>query len=39
MRDNPAWVLLEVLRAAGWTDAEIDLASFQVAVRYLDQPV
>lgn len=37
--NNPAWVLLDVLRRSGWTLAELDLASFASAAAYCDAPV
>ncbi|MBV8844426.1 MAG: hypothetical protein JO307_16585, partial [Bryobacterales bacterium] len=32
--NNPAWVLLDVLRRTGWTEADIDLVSFANAATY-----
>jgi hypothetical protein len=32
--NNPAWVLLDVLRRSGWLTAEIDLKSFASAAAY-----
>jgi Putative phage tail protein len=37
--NNPAWVLLDLLRRSGWTLNEIDLASFAATAQYCDQPV
>ena len=37
--NNPAWVLLDVLRRSGWLTSEIDLASFANAAAYCEQPV
>jgi hypothetical protein len=37
--NNPAWVLLDVLRRSGWTLEEIDLPSFAAAAQICDQPV
>src|SRR5260370_35420776 len=36
---NTAWVLLDVLRRAGWSLAEIDVASFAAAAAYCDEPI
>uniref|UniRef100_Q01Z30 Tip attachment protein J domain-containing protein n=1 Tax=Solibacter usitatus (strain Ellin6076) TaxID=234267 RepID=Q01Z30_SOLUE len=36
---NPAWVLLDVLRRAGWSLAEIDIASFAASAAYCDQQI
>lgn len=33
---NPAWALLDVLRRMGWSEGEIDLASFARAASYCD---
>ena len=32
--NNPAWVLLDVLRRSGWLTTEIDLPSFATAAQY-----
>ncbi len=32
--NNPAWVLLDVLRRSGWVPAEFDLTSFAAAAAY-----
>ncbi len=32
--NNPAWVILDILRRSGWTEDEIDLASFAGAAAY-----
>ncbi|MCC7176605.1 MAG: hypothetical protein IT159_15535 [Bryobacterales bacterium] len=32
--NNPAWVLLDILKRSGWSDEEIDLASFAAAAVY-----
>jgi Putative phage tail protein len=32
--NNPAWVLLDVLRRSGWLTSEVDLASFASAAAY-----
>jgi hypothetical protein len=32
--NNPAWVLLDVLRRSGWQTTEVDLASFASAAMY-----
>ncbi|MBI3470750.1 MAG: hypothetical protein HY013_05280, partial [Candidatus Solibacter usitatus] len=37
--NNPAWVLLDVLRRSGWRTGEIDLASFAQAAAYCDAPI
>ena len=34
---NPAWMLLDVLRRAGWSLTEIDVASFAAAAAYCDE--
>jgi len=36
---NPAWVLLDVLRRAGWSLAEIDIASFAASAAYCDEEI
>lgn len=35
--NNPAWVLLDVLRRSGWLTTEIDLSSFAAAAAYSDE--
>lgn len=37
--NNPAWVLLDILRRMGWSAAEIDLASFAAAAAYCAEPL
>ncbi len=37
--NNPAWVLLDVLRRSGWGANELDLVSFGVAATYCDAPL
>ena len=37
--DNPAWMLLDVLRRTGWRLSEIDLASFADAAAFCDQTI
>ncbi|HEV8145925.1 MAG TPA: phage tail protein, partial [Bryobacteraceae bacterium] len=37
--NNPAWVLLDVLRRSGWQASEIDLESFAVTAAYCDELV
>lgn len=37
--NNPAWILLDVLRRSGWSANEIDLASFAAAAAYCGQEV
>ncbi len=32
--NNPAWVILDILRRSGWSSDEIDLASFGAAAAY-----
>ncbi len=32
--NNPAWILLDILKRSGWADSEIDLASFADAAEY-----
>jgi hypothetical protein len=34
--NNPAWILLDVLRRSGWTLDEIDITSFAAAAAYCD---
>jgi Putative phage tail protein len=36
---NTAWVLLDILRRAGWSLSEIDVASFAAAAAYCDEPI
>jgi hypothetical protein len=36
--NNPAWVLLDVLRRTGWQLSEMDLPSFTTASAWCDQP-
>jgi hypothetical protein len=36
--NNPAWVLLDVLRRSGWTLPELDLVSFGKAALFCDEP-
>jgi hypothetical protein len=36
---NPAWVLLDILRRAGWSLTEIDVESFATAAAYSDEPI
>lgn len=35
--NNPAWVLLDVLRRSGWLLTEIDLSGFATAAAYCDE--
>jgi hypothetical protein len=35
--NNPAWILLDILRRCGWAIAEIDIASFATAAGYCDE--
>ena len=37
--NNPAWVLLDVLRRSGWLTSEIDLVSFANAAAYCAEPI
>jgi hypothetical protein len=37
--ENPAWVLLDVLRRSGWLESEIDLASFAAAAAYCQEAI
>src|SRR5579875_1161270 len=37
--NNPAWVLLDVLRRSGWLTSEVDLESFAAAAAYCAQPI
>ncbi len=37
--NNPAWVLLDVLRRSGWKQNEIDVSSFTVAAAFCDQTI
>lgn len=35
--NNPAWVMLDVLRRSGWLKTEVDLGSFATAAEYCDE--
>lgn len=37
--NNPAWVLLDLLRRSGWAQDEIDFGSFAKAATYCDEPI
>ena len=37
--NNPAWVLLDILRRTGWQASEIDMASFAAAAAICDEPI
>jgi len=37
--NNPAWVLLDVLRRAGWRLAELDIASFAASAAYCEEEI
>jgi len=37
--NNPAWVLLDILRRTGWSSPEIDLVSFATAAAYCDEQI
>jgi len=39
LTNNPAWVLLDVLRRSGWSESDIDLASFARTAARCDEPV
>ncbi len=39
LTNNPAWVLLDVLRRSGWRTSELDLASFAAVSQRCDEPV
>ncbi len=34
--NNPAWVLLDILRRTGWSEGEIDVPSFATAAEFCD---
>ncbi len=34
--NNPAWILLDILRRSGWAAAEIDIVSFAATAAYCD---
>ncbi len=36
---NPVWILLDILRRAGWALAELDLVSFAAAAAYCDEEI
>jgi hypothetical protein len=36
---NPAWILLDILRRAGWKPSEIDIPSFAAAAAYCDEAI
>lgn len=36
---NPAWILLDVLRRSGWTEAEVDITSFAATATYCDESI
>ena len=36
---NPAWIVLDMLRRAGWGLGEIDVTSFARAAAYCDEPI
>jgi hypothetical protein len=36
---NPSWVILDLLRRAGWREEELDLASFAIAAAQCDELV
>ncbi len=37
--NDPAWVLLDVLRRSGWLTSDIDLVSFATAAAYCDEAI
>ena len=37
--NNPAWVLLDVLRRSGWLTTDVDLPSFATAAAYCAAPI
>ncbi len=37
--NNPAWVLLDVLRRSGWLEADVDLISFSTAAAYCAEAI
>ena len=37
--NNPAWVMLDVLRRSGWDPNELDLKSFAETALYCDDPI
>ena len=37
--NNPAWVLLDVLRRSGWLTTDVNLASFAAAAAYCAAPI
>lgn len=36
---NPAWILLDILRRAGWSTSEIDIPSFARAAAYCNETI
>ncbi len=37
--NNPAWILLDLLRRMGWSTSEIDIPSFAAAAAYCDEQI
>jgi hypothetical protein len=37
--NNPAWVLLDVLRRSGWLTSDVDLRSFAAAAAYCEEAI
>jgi hypothetical protein len=37
--NNPAWVLLDILRRTGWSTSEIDMVSFAAAAAYCEETI
>lgn len=37
--NNPAWILLDVLRRSGWAESELDIPSFAAAAAYCDKEI
>jgi hypothetical protein len=39
LSNNPAWVLMDVLRRSGWSISELDVSSFARAAGYCDEQI
>jgi hypothetical protein len=37
--NNPAWVLLDILRRTGWSASDLDMVSFAAAAAYCDEQI
>ena len=37
--NNPAWILLDILRRCGWSLSDVDVASFAGAAAFVDQQI